>query len=86
MKRVRELRARLEDRPYRIALGGTAPRQLAARLSLLSVVTSVQIAGEEVVIETDGSQDLFETLTRTLVCRLMSKLSRLMALASINSR
>lgn len=60
---VRELRARLDDRPYRIALRGVAPRQLAARLSLLSVVTSVGIAGDEVVLETDGSQDLFETLT-----------------------
>src|SRR5690606_4989176 len=60
---VAELRRQAGDRPYRLAIGTPAPREVAARLSALPVVRGLRIAADAVEVETDAGEGLFDELT-----------------------
>ncbi|MEO0480175.1 MAG: ABC transporter ATP-binding protein [Planctomycetota bacterium] len=62
---VRDLRAKLEDRPHQLELKSSNPRRLAERLVPLAVVDSLTIDEEDdsLRIETSASEGLFRELT-----------------------
>lgn len=60
---VHELRRLLEDRPYRLLVHSSRPREVAARLTAVQVVRGLTVDRETLEVETDGGGDLFATLT-----------------------
>lgn len=60
---VHELRRLLEDRPYRLLVHSSRPREVAARLTAVEVVRGLTVDRETLEVETDGGGDLFATLT-----------------------
>ena len=71
---VAGLRALLEDRPYRLRLSSSAPRELAARLASVPVVRGLTIGDDVVDVETDGGAGLFTTVTALGVAGLVEQL------------
>lgn len=60
---VAELRRQLEDRPHRLRLRSRHPRELAARLSHLEVVSGLTFTDQGLELATAGGEGLFQTLT-----------------------
>ena len=60
---VAELRRQLENRPHRLRLRSARPRELAARLSHLEVVSGLTFTDDGLELATAGGDGLFQTLT-----------------------
>lgn len=60
---VGELRRQLEDRPHRLRLRSRRPRELAARLSHLAVVSGMTFTNDGLELATAGGEGLFQELT-----------------------
>ncbi len=60
---VSDLRRQLEDRPHRLRLRSRNPRELAARLTSLEVVSGLSFTHDGLELATAGGDGLFQTLT-----------------------
>ncbi|MHC5063403.1 MAG: ABC transporter ATP-binding protein [Planctomycetota bacterium] len=60
---VSDLRRQLEDRPHRLRLRSRHPRELAARLTSLEVVSGLTFTHDGLELATAGGDGLFQTLT-----------------------
>ena len=60
---VDELRKQLDDRPLRLMLRSRKPRELAARLTGLEVISGVEFHADRLEVSTVGSDGLYRCLT-----------------------
>jgi len=62
-----EIRALLDDRPLKVRIAASRPRELATRLLQLEVVLAAELTGEDVVVQVRRPKSFFASLAEIVV-------------------